>query len=153
MELDDLGRRLDIVDRIDSAGTHVIRMAFHLGPAVQVVLEGAVADLTWSVGTVSASARFELPAELDWTAHRGESEPVLGWYSRSLREKGTVYLLARGGLRDSRFQQIDQLYHVLAVITYGGTDTLCAQHDPILPITQAVAGPDTRTVSVRAAYL
>jgi hypothetical protein len=97
VELDDLGRRLDIVDRIDSAGTHVIRMAFHLGPAVQVVLEGAVADLTWSVGTVSASARFELPAELDWTAHRGESEPVLGWYSdRFGRKEPSISLLGEG---------------------------------------------------------
>jgi hypothetical protein len=43
---------------------------------------GDVAELTWTGrdGEV-LRGRLLLPAELDWSAHRGETDPVLGWYS------------------------------------------------------------------------
>jgi hypothetical protein len=85
--LDDHERRLDIVDHIDTEGSHGLRMAFHLGPTVEVDLEGAVARLSFPVDGALASATIELPGELSWTAHRGETDPILGWYSGSFGTK------------------------------------------------------------------
>ena len=51
-------------------------MAWHLGPTVQAHLHRDVVALTWPGGATS----FELSSTLEWHAHRGEVEPVLGWY-------------------------------------------------------------------------
>ena len=82
VRLDRAARSFEIADVIERDG-HPIRLAFHLGPEVHAELEGTVATLTWR-DPVPASARLILPGELAWTVHRGETAPILGWYSSGL---------------------------------------------------------------------
>ncbi|MGD0594893.1 MAG: alginate lyase family protein [Acidimicrobiales bacterium] len=110
VSLDERERRLDIVDRLDTDGEHPLRLAFHLGPAVQVDLRGALARLRWSVEDAEGSARFELPSELNWTEHRGETEPILGWYSRAFGTKEpSVTLLGEGRATPGRTQLLSSI--------------------------------------------
>jgi heparinase II/III-like protein len=92
-------RRLDITDVIDGGG-HEVRLAYHLGPAVAATLDGPVAELSWASeeGGAARSARLELPAGLEWRAHRGETDPILGWYSAGLGEKVPATTLVGTGL-------------------------------------------------------
>jgi hypothetical protein len=92
VELDRRRRRLEILDEIESIGTHGIRMTFHLGPAVEVDLEGSVAHLRWASLPGARRATFHLPDALLWSAHRGELDPILGWYAPrfGLREPTTT---------------------------------------------------------------
>jgi hypothetical protein len=92
-------RRLDITDVIDGGG-HEVRLAYHLGPAVTAVLDGPVAELSWAseAGGAARAARLELPAGLEWRAHRGETDPILGWYSAGLGEKVPAITLVGTGL-------------------------------------------------------
>jgi hypothetical protein len=95
VRLDRASRTIDIVDEIDS--DHDIRLAFHLGPDVRVELNGASAVLIWPGAARPVTARLELPGRLQWRVHRGESDPILGWYSSGLgRRIPTVTLLGRG---------------------------------------------------------
>jgi hypothetical protein len=49
---------------------------------VAVALDGARAELTWTGRDgVSRDALLSLPDSLRWSTHRGETDPVLGWYS------------------------------------------------------------------------
>lgn len=91
VRLDPAARAIEITDTVDGGG-HLVRLAFHFGPLVQVRLAGARAELTWPGAPVPRSARMELPASLEWTEHRGETEPILGWYSPGLgrREPATT---------------------------------------------------------------
>ena len=79
--LDRHRRRLDIVDRITSEVPRRLRMAFHLGPALALHLDGGCAELRWRTPEGSATAWLRLPDELAWSVHRGECHPPLGWYS------------------------------------------------------------------------
>jgi len=79
--LDDEDRTLRIIDAIDGAGAHPLRLAFHLGPAVGAQLDGTRARLSWSGRGGPQRAELLLPPTLDWTADRGSSAPLLGWYS------------------------------------------------------------------------
>ena len=81
--LDRASRSIDIIDEIDG-GSHDIRLAFHFGPQVEVELDESCAILTWPAAATPGAARLELPPWLRWTLHRGESDPVLGWYSPGL---------------------------------------------------------------------
>jgi hypothetical protein len=82
VRLEKSARRLVIVDRVRSGRGHVVRVHFHVGPAVAVALDEARAELTWSGGGgVPRRAALSLSAELNWSAHRGETDPILGWYS------------------------------------------------------------------------
>jgi hypothetical protein len=101
VRLDAIGRRLTIVDQVISAGRHHARLAFHLGPDVVVhgtdigTGEGGHGGLhlTWPGG----SARLHLPTPLAWHAHRGETDPVLGWYSPSFGRKQPATTLVGTG--------------------------------------------------------
>jgi hypothetical protein len=73
--------RLLITDTVDSTGRHDGRLAFHLGPDIDCYLDGGVAQLSWQAGERRRRATMHLPAEMDWVAVRGQSEPPLGWYS------------------------------------------------------------------------
>lgn len=85
-ELASVGRELRIVDEV--RGPHgQVRIAFHLGPAVTADLAGNRATLTWSRDGEDRTAVLALPGELTWQAHRGESEPPLGWYSPGFGRK------------------------------------------------------------------
>jgi hypothetical protein len=97
--LDPATRCIDITDVIDDAG-HGVRLAYHLGPLVQAELGESHAALAWPDAPVPGSARMELPAGLAWSVHRGETDPVLGWYSEGLGHRvPSVTLVGTGSCR------------------------------------------------------
>jgi hypothetical protein len=91
VKLDPAARAIEITDVVGAPG-HEVRLAFHLGPLVQVRLEGTHADLAWPHARVPGSARMKLPDGLEWSVHRGETNPIVGWYSPGLgsREPAAV---------------------------------------------------------------
>lgn len=90
-------RQLEIIDRIETIGEHSLRLAFHFGPTIDVRIAGRNAELTWSVGPSSYGATLVLPVGLSWSLHRGETEPILGWYSPSFGSKVPAWaLIGRG---------------------------------------------------------
>jgi hypothetical protein len=99
VRLDPDARAIDIADVIDGGG-HEVRMAFHFGPLVRVSLDGAHAELSWPDAVVPGTARLELSAGLDWRAHRGAADPILGWYSDGIgRKTPAVALVGTGQCR------------------------------------------------------
>ncbi len=64
---------------------------------MQVELDGAYAALSWSVGGERRQGTLALPKELAWTCHRGETDPIEGWYSpRFGRRVPATSLVGRG---------------------------------------------------------
>ena len=102
MFLDQASRGIEITDVIDGAG-HEVRLAFHLGPDVTAELAGDRVALTWPARPGTASAQLELPGELSWSLHRGETGPILGWYSPGLGQRAPAVTLLGSGqcTRDS----------------------------------------------------
>lgn len=102
--LDPDARSVVIVDHLCTTRPHALRLVFHLGPSVEVGLDRNVATLCWA----HPSGRLEmatvlLPAELEWVAHHGESDPPLGWYSPSFGEKvPSTTLVGSGRVRPAR---------------------------------------------------
>jgi hypothetical protein len=90
--LDRASRSIDVIDVIEG-GSHDIRLAFHLGPEVQAELTESAAVLRWPGASGPASARLELPSALRWTLHRGETDPILGWYSPGLGRRVPAFSL------------------------------------------------------------
>lgn len=70
-------RRFELRDWIDGDTPLDCRLAFHVHPEIVVESAGSEVRLCWDAGTVGLS----LPAGLTWSAHRGETGPILGWYS------------------------------------------------------------------------
>jgi len=97
--LDPATRVVLIEDWLEAKAAHAVALAFHLGPAMRLELDGATAALTWHEPEGSGSAILNLPAALDWTAHRGEQDPPLGWYSRHYGHREPITtLIGRGTL-------------------------------------------------------
>lgn len=93
VELDREARTLRVVDHIASGAGHGVRLAFHLGPRVEVALDGTRVSLRWPGGEAEAV----LEPTLSWSAHRGETDPILGWYSPRFGHKvPTTTLLGTG---------------------------------------------------------
>ena len=60
-------------------------------------LDGSSAALNWPQAGTPGVARLELPGVLQWSLHRGETDPILGWYSPGLGLRIPAYtLLGRG---------------------------------------------------------
>ena len=96
VSLDRVLRTLEIADTI-AGGDHDIRMAYHLGPLIDVEFDDGTAELSWSVAGVCGKARMELPRQLRWGVHRGETRPIAGWFSAGLGQRvPTVTLLGVG---------------------------------------------------------
>jgi hypothetical protein len=108
VRFDDSSRSLEITDVIDGAG-HEVRLAFHLGPAVSAVLEHGIAVLSWTSGSARGVARMELPRELTWQLHRGETDPILGWYSPGLGQRVPAWTLLGTGRVMPRVPHITRL--------------------------------------------
>jgi len=96
VRLDRKARSIDIVDAVEG-GSHRLRLAFHFGPQVQVRFAAADAALSWGGPSGGGGARLELPSELNWTLHRGETDPVLGWYSTGLGDREEAFTLLGEG--------------------------------------------------------
>jgi hypothetical protein len=94
--LDRASRSIDIIDEIEG-GRHDVRLAFHFGPEVQVKLQDSGAILSWSAASTQEAARLELPSGLRWSLHRGETEPILGWYSPGLGRRVPAFSLVGHG--------------------------------------------------------
>jgi hypothetical protein len=94
--LDRASRSIDIIDEFEG-GSHAVRLAYHLGPEVQVQLTGSCANLGWSTASAQEAARLELPPELRWSLHRGETDPILGWYSPGLGRRVPAFSLVGRG--------------------------------------------------------
>jgi Heparinase II/III-like protein/Heparinase II/III N-terminus len=90
-------RRIEIVDSLETAGRHSIRLAFHLGPEVDARLVGHAVHLTWSAGPATRTAMLLLPEGLSWSLSRGATEPILGWYSASFGEKVPAWAVVGEG--------------------------------------------------------
>lgn len=127
--LDPRTSRVMITDRLTGApgravaAGHPLRLAFHLGPDVAVRLSGAVARLTWPDGAGPdgegvARALLRLPDDLAWTAHRGEDDPVLGWYSPRFGERVPATSLIGAG----RLEGVLELCTVLDLAPVDGDD-------------------------------
>jgi hypothetical protein len=95
VRLDRAARGIEIVDEIDSG--HDVRLTFHCGPDVAAELDGACATLRWPAKAGTAAARLSLPGELRWGLHRGETDPILGWYSSGLGRRTPAYTLIGSG--------------------------------------------------------
>jgi hypothetical protein len=121
VRLDPEARVVEITDVVEAAG-HDVRLAFHLGPTVEAVLQDGVAALSWAAeGTGSTepansagpgAARLELPAGLTWTLHKGETAPIMGWYSPALGVRVPAVTLLGLGRRVSGAVLITKLKFV-----------------------------------------
>jgi hypothetical protein len=99
-------RHLAVIDNITGDGPgRPLRLAFHLGPAVSARLDGHTAHLGWvdGRGTMQA-ATLALPRELSWSAHRGETDPILGWYSPSFGVRVPATTLVGAGIVHNRLE-------------------------------------------------
>ena len=90
-------RLLSVTDQLTARGEHTVELAFHLGPDVTARLHGRCADLTWTAGEELRHATLDLPEGLDWSEHRAETEPVLGWYSPRFGERVPATTLVGSG--------------------------------------------------------
>jgi hypothetical protein len=81
VSLDADSRTLTVVDTLHTFAEVPVRLSWHLGPDVTALLDGTLALLSWRTGGELREAILALPGELRWTAHRGEEDPIRGWYS------------------------------------------------------------------------
>ncbi|MFI6855358.1 alginate lyase family protein [Streptomyces sp. NPDC050416] len=102
VELTAASRELRVVDEV--RGPHgprrEVRLAFHLGPAITADLVGNRAQLSWTRDGEDRSAVLDLPGQLTWRAHRGETGPPLGWYSAGFGRKEPTTTLVGTGFAD-----------------------------------------------------
>lgn len=86
--LDPAAGTLRVTDTVTGSREHRMRLFWHLGPAVEADLADGVAVLAWrGRDGRPQQGHLHLPAALRWTAHRGETDPPLGWYSARFGER------------------------------------------------------------------
>ena len=91
-------RELELLDEVVVEGSVDFALHLHFGPAVTVGLGDGRAELSWQgPGGRSWGATVELPAGCHWQLARGETEPVLGWYSRGFGHKEPASTLVGRG--------------------------------------------------------
>ncbi|MGW1280030.1 alginate lyase family protein [Streptomyces tsukubensis] len=99
VELSPGSGELRLVDEVRGP-RRAARLAFHLGPAIAAELVGNRAVLTWTRDGEDRSAVLDLPGQLSWQAHRGETGPPLGWYSAGFGRKEPATTLIGTGFAD-----------------------------------------------------
>ncbi|GGU85869.1 hypothetical protein GCM10010502_42730 [Kitasatospora aureofaciens] len=99
VELTAASRELRVVDELRGP-RRAVRLAFHLGPEVTADLTGHRAVLTWTRDGEDRSAVLDLPGQLSWQAHRGETDPPLGWYSAGFGRREPATTLVGTGFAD-----------------------------------------------------
>ena len=136
VRLDRAARSVDIVDEIDGDG-HDVRLAFHLGPDVEAQLTGSDAFLCWPGAATPGTARLELPRELDWSLHRGETDPILGWYSYGLGRLTPAFTLIGRGRSAPRAAVVTRI-HFLAGLPEQVPEAQSSGADvPLVPSTRS----------------
>ncbi|RPF31113.1 alginate lyase family protein [Streptomyces sp. TLI_185] len=99
VELTAESQELKVVDEVRGPGG-AVRLAFHLGPAITADLVDNRAELTWTRDGEDRRAVLDLPGQLSWQAHRGETDPPLGWYSSGFGRKEPATTLVGTGFTD-----------------------------------------------------
>ncbi|MCX5001096.1 heparinase II/III family protein [Streptomyces sp. NBC_00638] len=99
VELTAASHELRVVDEV-RGDRRAAQLAFHLGPEIHADLAGSRAVLTWTRDGEDRSAELDLPAQLSWRTHRGESDPPLGWYSAGFGRKEPATTLVGTGFAD-----------------------------------------------------
>ncbi|MER5461953.1 alginate lyase family protein [Streptomyces sp. NPDC002668] len=99
VELTAASQELRVVDEVRGPRRDM-RLAFHLGPAITADLAENRAVLTWTRDGEDRSAVLDLPGQLRWRAHRGETDPPLGWYSAGFGRKEPSTTLVGTGFAD-----------------------------------------------------
>ncbi|MCK7627028.1 heparinase II/III family protein [Streptomyces sp. RS10V-4] len=99
VELTAARRELRVVDEVRGP-RRTAHLAFHLGPAITADLVGNQARLAWTRDGEDRSAVLDLPGQLSWRAHRGETDPPLGWYSPGFGRKEPATTLVGTGITD-----------------------------------------------------
>ncbi|GHK02007.1 hypothetical protein SY2F82_38040 [Streptomyces sp. Y2F8-2] len=99
VELTAARRELRVIDEVRGP-RRAVRLAFHLGPAITADLVGKRAQLTWTRDGEDRAAVLDLPGQLSWQAHRGETDPVLGWYSAGFGRREPATTLVGSGFTD-----------------------------------------------------
>ncbi|MFF2514745.1 alginate lyase family protein [Streptomyces sp. NPDC058086] len=99
VELTARSQELRVVDEV-SGPRRTVNLAFHLGPAITADLVGNRAQLTWTRDGEDRSAVLDLPGQLSWQAHHGETDPPLGWYSAGFGRKEPATTLIGTGSTD-----------------------------------------------------
>ena len=101
VDLDGPGHRLTVTDTVTGSLSHTLRLFWHLGPDVTADLGDGVADLTWPGrdGEVH-HGRLVLPIALDWSAHRGETDPAARVVLTAVRHAHPHHDARRGGRVD-----------------------------------------------------
>ena len=85
-----------IEDMVDRSTPVTVR--FHLGPSVNCVLDGNVAQLSWvSADGRAQSSRMELSGSMTWGAVRGDETGPLGWYSPGFDVRLAAFALEGDG--------------------------------------------------------
>ncbi|MFJ8083066.1 alginate lyase family protein [Streptomyces sp. NPDC096205] len=100
VELATGSQELRVVDEVRGPRRAAVQLVFHLGPAIAVDLVDSRAELTWTRDGEDRSAVLDLPGQLSWRAHRGESDPPLGWYSPGFGRKEPATTLIGTGFAD-----------------------------------------------------
>jgi hypothetical protein len=114
VELDADARVLRITDRVSGFGQHDLAVRFHLGPDVDADLRGDTVHLGWSGPHGPQAALLELPGGLTWSAHRGEVDPPLGWYSPRFGQRVPITTLVGRGDVDLDLHSVVVLDTVIA---------------------------------------
>jgi hypothetical protein len=96
VRLDRRSRSVAVTDEV-SGGGHDVRLAYHFGPDIRAELDGTSAALAWTAQGAARTATLQLPPELQWSLHRGETEPILGWYSAGLGHRVPSFTLLGEG--------------------------------------------------------
>jgi Heparinase II/III-like protein/Heparinase II/III N-terminus len=117
VRLDRASHTVDIVDEI-LGSCHDVRVLFHLGPDVYAELDGGWAMLRWPAEPAPGAARLELPRQLTWSLHRGETDPILGWYSTGLGRRVPAFTFVGRG-RSAPGEPISTRLEFLDVSTSG----------------------------------
>ncbi|WP_274910797.1 alginate lyase family protein [Streptomyces sp. WZ-12] len=100
VELTPARAELRVLDEVRGRHRAAVRLAFHLGPAIAADLADARAVLTWTRGGEERRAVLDLPGRLSWRAHRGETDPPLGWYSAGFGRREPATTLVGTGFTD-----------------------------------------------------
>jgi hypothetical protein len=121
--LDPAAGTITVTDTVTGSREHRMRLFWHLGPAVEAELDDDVAVLSWRGrdGT-PRQGRLRLPAVLAWTAHRGESDPPLGWYSPRFGEKVASTTLVGSGTWSGTLDLRSELHLALPPPTTDAVD-------------------------------
>ena len=87
ISVDRAARSLTIADRLTAPAVQKVRLAFHFHPAIEVALTKDRVELGWGPAESRQWASMTLPGSLTWRLHRGQRDPILGWYSPGFAER------------------------------------------------------------------